>query len=181
MIKYTVKRPAKHGISLGGNEVAQFESERVSWSSKLGAFSATSYASQLDHTVTSMTLCVCVCIIMCMCVCMYNNMHVHANVIKNIIYTTGCTNDFVSVNIDLSASTLTCLFWNSWNNTTKTCSVQYSQCNQELVFIDGNSTSNRVVLQFDIPRRSDCYSYTVRASDGTNTVIVKDRFESGKQ
>ena len=78
-------------------------------------------------------------------------------------------------------TTLTCLFWKSQSITTKTCSVQYSQCNQELAFTDGNSTSNRVILQFDIPRRSDCYSYAVRASDGTNTVIVKDQFESGKQ
>ena len=40
-------------------------------------------------------------------------------------HTTGCTNDFVTVNIDPSASIPTCLFQNSWNTTIITCSVQY--------------------------------------------------------
>ena len=83
--------------------------------------------------------------------------------------------------IDSSASTLICLFKNSRNITTKMCSVQYSQCDQELAFSDGNSTSDRVILQFAIPITSDCYSYTVRASDGTNTVIIKDVIEPDKQ
>ena len=43
---------------------------------------------------------------------------------------------------------------------------------------DGNSTSDRVILQFQV---SDCYSYTVRASDGTNTVVIKGRVDPGKQ
>ena len=81
--------------------------------------------------------------------------------------------------IDPSTSTLTCLFQNSRNITTKMCSVQYSQCDQELVLMsDGNSTSDRVILQFQV---SDCYSYMVRASDGTNTVLFKGRVDPGKQ
>ena len=76
-----------------------------------------------------------------------------------MLHTTGCSNDFVTVNIDSSASMLTCLFRNGRNITTKMCSVQYSQCDQELVLMsDGNSTSDRVILQF---QGSDCYSYTV--------------------
>ena len=99
-------------------------------------------------------------------------------------HNTGCTNDFVTVNIDQSASTLTCLFWNSPNTTIKTCNVQYSQCDREPVFVsNGNSTSeypNTVILRFVLPSGSDCYTYTVRASDGTSNVVLKGRIDSSK-
>ena len=41
-------------------------------------------------------------------------------------HTTGCTNDFVTMNVDSSAFTPTCLFQNSQNITIRTCSVQYN-------------------------------------------------------
>ena len=102
-----------------------------------------------------------------------------------ITHATGCTNDFVTVNIDLSASTLTCLFWNSQNTTTKTCSVQYGQCDQKPTSnSDGNSTSefpDRVTLRFALSSHSDCYVYTVRASDGVTSVVLNERVDPGKQ
>ena len=63
--------------------------------------------------------------------------------------------------------------------------MEYSVCNQQQVFTtEGNSTlelPNRVTLQFSLPGDSDCYMYTIRASDGTNTVVVEGRMnQSGK-
>ena len=98
------------------------------------------------------------------------------------IHTTGCTNEFVTVEIDSTTSTLTCRFQNNLNTVEKTCSAVYSLCNQEDIFTTmGNSTSefpNQVTLQ--IPSGSDCYTYTIRASDGTSSVMVQGRVDPGK-
>ena len=63
--------------------------------------------------------------------------------------------------------------------------MEYSLCNQERVFtMERNSTlefPNRVTLQLGLPSGSDCYTYTIRASDGTSTVVVEGRVDpSGK-
>ena len=95
----------------------------------------------------------------------------------------GCTNEFVMVDDDPVASTLTCLFLNSPNTTTKFCSVEYGLCNQQRFYYEGNSTlefPNMVTIQIDLPSGSDCYMYTVRASDGTGTVIVEGRVDPGE-
>lgn len=60
----------------------------------------------------------------------------------------------------------------------KTCSVEYGVCGQEQEYTTkGNHTSessNRVILQLlQLPSGSSCYTYTITASDGTDTVIVK--------
>ena len=99
------------------------------------------------------------------------------------IYSTGCINRFVRVAIDLTASTLTCRFRNNQSSVEKTCSVEYSLCGQEQVFKDErNSTLESpdwVILQFTLPSRCSCYTYTVRASNGTNTVVIEEKVDSG--
>lgn len=101
------------------------------------------------------------------------------------IHTTGCTNRLVTVDVDSAASTLTCQFQNDQNTVQKTCSVEYSICGQEQVFTTkGNSTlelPDRVTLQLSLPSGSNCYAYTIRASNGTSTVIVEGKMDpSGK-
>ena len=100
------------------------------------------------------------------------------------IIITGCTNEFITVDIDSTTSTLTCLFQNKQNTVEKTCSVEYSLCNQDTVFTsEGNSTvefPDRVVLKINLPSGSDCYMYTVHANDSTNTVMVEGSVDPGK-
>ena len=98
--------------------------------------------------------------------------------------TTECINRFVTVDIDPAASVLTCLFQNNHSSIETTCSVEYGKCDQEQVFKnEGNSTLEspyRVTLQLRLPSGSDCYMYTVTASDGVSTVVVVGKIGSGK-
>ena len=108
-------------------------------------------------------------------------MHTHTHT-----HTIGCTNTFVTVNVDSAASTLTCQFQNNQNTIQKTCSLEYRVCNQEQIFpTRGNSTvelPNTVILQISLPEGSDCYTYTITANDGTHTVMVEGRVDPpGKQ
>ena len=104
-----------------------------------------------------------------------------------LIHSTGCTNKIVIVNFNSTASTLTCIFQNNESSIEKMCSVKYADCNQEEAskYTEGNSTlefPDRVILQIILPSGSDCYTYTVRANDGTNnTVAVKGRVDLGRQ
>ena len=98
----------------------------------------------------------------------------------------GCTNEFVEVDIDLTTSSLTCLFQNNQNTAEKTCSVEYSLCtHQGLVFsTEGNNTleiPDRVTLKLNLTTGSNCYTYTVRASDGINTIVVEGRINPGEK
>ena len=85
-------------------------------------------------------------------------------------------NEFVTVDVDPVASTLTCLFQNNQSTNTKVCSVE---CNEQMTFhFKGNGTldfPNRVTIQIDLPSGSDCKTYTVSASDSTNIVLVDGR------
>ena len=92
------------------------------------------------------------------------------------MFITECTNEFVTVETNSVASTLSCLFKNNQSDSTNVCRVEYTPCNQEETFTsERNSTldfPNKVTLQIDLPSGSDCYTYIVRASDGTSMVIV---------
>ena len=104
-----------------------------------------------------------------------------------LIHSIGCTSKLVTVNINSTASTLTCVFQNNESSIEKTCSVKYADCNQEeaSIYTEGNSTlefPDRVILQIILPSGSDCYTYTVRAYDGANnTVAVEGRVDLGMQ
>ena len=97
----------------------------------------------------------------------------------------GCTNRFVTVDIESTASTLTCQFQNDQNTIQKTCRVVYGVCDQQQVFtVEGNSTAgspDRVTLQLNLPSGTDCYTYTLTAYDGTSTAMIEGRVSlSGK-
>ena len=97
----------------------------------------------------------------------------------NVIHFTACVNRFVMVDFDQAASTLTCQFQSTTQSSAeRMCSVKYSVCDQEEIFSnEGNSTtmvsSDKVILPLRLPSGSDCYTYRVTASDGTNTVVVE--------
>ena len=87
---------------------------------------------------------------------------------------------------DSTSSTLTCQFQNNQNTNKKTCSVKYSVCDEEQIFtVEGNTTlesPNKVTLEINLPNGSDCYTYTITAFDGSNTVMVEGKVKpSGKQ
>ena len=88
-----------------------------------------------------------------------------------------CANRFVTADIELTASILTCQFQNNQNTIQKTCRVVYGVCGQQQVFIvEGNSTAgspNRVTLQLNLSRGTNCYTYTLTAYDGTSTAMVE--------
>ena len=87
------------------------------------------------------------------------------------IHSIGCTNRIVTVTGSTAA--LTCQFLSSQISVEKTCHVDYSVCGQEqIISTEGNSTleiPNRVILQLSLPSGSDCYTYTVIASDGVSS------------
>ena len=59
------------------------------------------------------------------------------------------------------------------------CSVEYRRCDEEHTFTEkGNSTLNTVTLKFNLASGSDCYTYTVRATDGAHTIAVMGMVDS---
>ena len=54
--------------------------------------------------------------------------------------------------------------------------MEYRTCGQEHTFTEkGNSTLNMVTLKFN---GSDCYTYTVRATDGAHSIAVVGMVDS---
>ena len=97
----------------------------------------------------------------------------------------GCTNRVVTVDIESTASTLTCQFQNNQNTIQKTCRVVYGVCGQQQIFtVEGNSTAgspDRVTLQLNLPSGTNCYTYAITANDGTSTAMIEGRMNlSGK-
>jgi hypothetical protein len=86
------------------------------------------------------------------------------------------------VDINRIDSTLTCLFLGNQSSIERTCSVEYSICGQEEDFTaKGNSTLESpymVILQLDLPGGSECYTFTVRATDGASTVAIMGKVDS---
>ena len=86
----------------------------------------------------------------------------------------GCTNGFVQVEYDKTASTITCQFLDETDTSVKLCTVMYGECGQELVqTTQGSSTvetPNNIVLSVDVDSL-ECYNVT--ASSDELTVIVK--------
>ena len=106
--------------------------------------------------------------------------------IFKLIHSIGCSNKLVTVNVNSTASTLTCIFQNNESSIEKTCSVKYEDCNREQAskYTEENSTlefPDRVILQIILPSGSDCYTYTVTTYDGANnTVAVEGRVDFGR-
>ena len=98
------------------------------------------------------------------------------DVIKLILFV-ECTNQFVKVEYDPAASTITCVFES--RNSNHSCNISYGSCQQEMnQAAQGSATMefpNQVVIKIE-SSGSDCYMYVVKATNGTFTVIVKGNF-----
>ena len=102
-------------------------------------------------------------------------------------HTTACTNDFVTMNINPSASTPTSLFQNSQNTTIRTCSVQYNIAyvikNKYLSPMEIVHQSILIKGLYNLPCPVDqiaIQSYTLRTSDGMSTVVLNKRVDFSK-
>ena len=98
--------------------------------------------------------------------------------LQTYIYSTACVNTFVTVDFNSAASTVTCQFHNH-SSVERSCSVEYSRCDQEEVFNkEGNSTLESpgvITLQLSLSNGPDCYTYRIVASDGTNIIVVEGK------
>ena len=95
----------------------------------------------------------------------------------------GCTNQFVRVEYDPAASTITCVFLNAESqNSSYTCSISYGPCLQEMNQAAQGSTTmefpDRVTVPIELSG-SDCYMYLVKATNGTFTVTVERNINTG--
>lgn len=90
----------------------------------------------------------------------------------------GCTNEFVKVEYNPTASVITCIFQHQWN-TTKLCSVVYGPCHQNLVHYQASNTSNSdtVLLNIKPDLLDQMFCYIVTASNGTFTIMVEGTLE----
>ena len=84
---------------------------------------------------------------------------------------------------DSDASTITCVFLNTGSqNGNHMCSIRYGSCQQEFSHDSQGSTTvefpDRVVIQIKLSG-SECYVYSVKASNGTFSVIVEGNINTG--
>ena len=113
--------------------------------------------------------------------CGINNYHdsIPSITLQSYIYSIACINTFVTVDFNLAASTLTCVFQNK-SSVERTCVVEYNTCDQEKENLEneGNTSlesPSEVLLSLMLPSGPNCYVYRVTASDDTNTVVVEGR------
>lgn len=87
----------------------------------------------------------------------------------------GCINEFVKVDYNASASTLSCTFL-KWQNSTKLCQVQYGPCSQDPTMTnEGTTRFDVVTLNISVPPTTggdETFCYTIMATDGSYTVLV---------
>jgi hypothetical protein len=88
----------------------------------------------------------------------------------------GCINQFVQVEYDASASTLSCTFLKR-QNSVKLCQIHYGPCGQDLTKTDnGTTTFDVVLLNISVSSTSggdETFCYIVMATDGSYTVLVE--------
>ena len=90
-----------------------------------------------------------------------------------------CTNRFVRVSYDPTATTISCTFENRLDSSIKSCSVKYGVCGQEMYLIQGNTTTESpfmVTLKLNSSAVYSMNCYIVTASNETLTLMVKRKF-----
>ena len=105
--------------------------------------------------------------------------YLYSYFLHHISLHTECTNQFVEVEYDRTASAITCRFLDETDTSVKLCTVMYGKCGQELVqTTQGSSTMetpNDVILSVNA-NILECYSVT--ASSDLVTVIVESNENS---
>ena len=88
----------------------------------------------------------------------------------------GCRNQFVKVEYNSATSTITCKFQNPFDKSEKSCSIQYSQCNEMLagdILARNTSASDTVTLKVSLSGTG--HLFCVIASNSTHAVAVEGR------
>ena len=83
----------------------------------------------------------------------------------------GCTNQFVKVEYDSAASTITCTFNQLDNFENLLCDIRYGRCGQELFDSSSSTTTSNVATLKAKVSGTTCYLVT--ASNGSYTVMVE--------
>ena len=93
-------------------------------------------------------------------------------------------NSFVKINFYGDNASIVCTFLNQQEGTKRKCSIQYGPgegCHNLSLASQGNSTSNKVVISLSIQLPEELiYCFSVTASNGTHTVIIKALFNVGR-
>ena len=95
------------------------------------------------------------------------------------VFLLECTNRFVRVSYDPTATTISCTFENRLDSSIKSCDIKYGTCGQEMYTTQGNTTVEspfmvRLKLNSNILNSMSCYIVT--ASNETLTLMVKGEF-----
>ena len=94
-----------------------------------------------------------------------------------MLFVIGCSNQFVRVVYNSDTSTLLCIFLNELDNSTKSCSVTYGQCNTELKQSTHIENINGATLTLTLQELVPPICFIVTASNSTVTVFVKGSIE----
>lgn len=90
----------------------------------------------------------------------------------------GCRNQFVKVEYNSAASTITCKFQNPFDESEKSCSIQYTQCNEKLTestFKLARSTSASDTVTLEVNLSGTDQLFCVIASNNTYSIAVEGR------
>lgn len=92
---------------------------------------------------------------------------------------TDVNNRFVRVEYDTAESTLSCIFLNQQDNSTKVCKIKYGLCQQGLSkFYEETTTTEMAVLKLQLGS-GRTYCYQVEASNRTYTVLIEGTLSAG--
>ena len=89
-----------------------------------------------------------------------------------IMCVSGCTNQFVKLEYDSAAFTITCTFSQSDNFENLSCDIRYGRCGQELSDSVPSTTTSTNTVTLNL-RVSGAICYLVTASNGSYTVLVE--------
>ena len=88
----------------------------------------------------------------------------------------GCRNHFVEIEYNSAASTITCKFQNPFDESEKSCTIRYSQCNEmltESTLAKSTSASDTVTLEVSLSGID--HLFCVIASNSTHAIAVEGR------
>ena len=93
---------------------------------------------------------------------------------------TDVNNRFAIVEYDATESTLSCIFLNQQDNSTKLCRIKYGLCQQGLSkSYEETTTAEMAVLTLQLGN-GQIYCYQVEASNSTYTVLIEGSLSTGQ-
>ena len=89
-------------------------------------------------------------------------------------------NRFVIVEYDTAESTLSCIFVNQQDNSTKICKIKYGLCQQGLSKSNEETTTTEMAVLTLQLGNGQTYCYQVEASNRTYTVLIEGSLSTGQ-